>query len=30
MIVSVLIVAHHTLLNALRSHVNGQMDLPVL
>ena len=30
MIVAVLIIAHNTLLNALRSHVKGQMDLPVL
>ena len=30
MIVTVLIIAHNTLLNALRSHVKGQMDLAVL
>ena len=29
MIVPVLIVAHHTLLDTLRSHLKGQMDLTV-
>ena len=29
MVVPVLIIKHHTLLNALRSHIKGQMDLTV-